>query len=154
MILTIADAACIDTELDCRSISFENPTGARGAGGTALGGRKGAPAKMMPPGHHEVLADIEGPGQIRHIWMTFPHAPPEDMRGIFQEVYYDDLDQPSISVPCMDFFGLPHGRPVHYVSALTAVQEGRGLNAYFPMPFRRRVRVEVTNASGRPIQFF
>ena len=154
MILTIADAACIDPELDCRSISFENPTGARGAGGTALGGRKGAPAKMMPPGHHEVLADIEGPGQIRHIWMTFPPAPPEDMRGIFLEVYYDDLDQPSISVPCMDFFGLPHGRPVHYVSALTAVQEGRGFNAYFPMPFRRRVRVEVTNASGRPIQFF
>ena len=154
MILTIADAACIDPELDCRSISFENPTGARGAGGTALGGRKGAPAKMMPPGHHEVLADIEGPGQIRHIWMTFPPAPPEDMRGIFLEVYYDDLDQPSISVPCMDFFGLPHGRPVHYASALTAVQEGRGFNAYFPMPFRRRIRVEVTNASSRPIQFF
>ena len=61
MILTIADAACIDTELDCRSISFENPTGARGAGGTALGGRKGAPAKMMPPG----APPVEGKEAIR-----------------------------------------------------------------------------------------
>jgi hypothetical protein len=148
------DPACIDLDLDCRSISFENPTGGRGAGGTAFAGRKGAPAKLLPVDHKEILAEIDGPGRIRHIWMTFPPAPPEAMRGVWLEVYYDDLEQPSISVPCVDFFGLAHGRPVHYYSALTSVQEGRGFNAYFPMPFRKRVRVELTNGSGRPIQFY
>ena len=50
----------------------------------------------------------------------------------------------------MDFFGLPHGRPVAYFSALTVVQEGRGFNAYFPMPFRDRIRIELTNGNTRP----
>jgi hypothetical protein len=47
-------------------------------------------------------------------------------------------------------FGLAHGRLAPYTSALTAVQEGRGFNAYFPMPFCRRLRMELTNASTRP----
>jgi hypothetical protein len=79
--------------------------------------------------------------------MTFPPAPPERMRGMVLEVFYDDADEPSVSVPCLDFFGLPHGRPVAYFSALTAVNEGRGFNSYVPMPFRRRVRVELVNGS-------
>ena len=39
--IDLATVARIDTTLDSRSISFENPTGARGAGGQAAGGRKG-----------------------------------------------------------------------------------------------------------------
>ena len=50
-----------------------------------------------------------------------------------------------MSVPCLDFFGLPHGRPVAYDSALTAAQEGRGFNSYVPMPFGRRIRIELVN---------
>jgi hypothetical protein len=41
------------------------------------------------------------------------------MRSVMIDVYYDDLEEPSVSVPCLDFFGLPHGRPVAYFSALT-----------------------------------
>ena len=48
-------------------------------------------------------------------------------------------------MPVLDFFGLPHGRPVAYASALTSVHEGRGFNAYIPMPFRERLRIELTN---------
>jgi hypothetical protein len=36
------------------------------------------------------------------------------------------------------------------VSALLSAQEGRGFNAYLPIPFRRRIKIEVTNASPRP----
>jgi hypothetical protein len=32
--------------------------------------------------------------------------------------------------------------------------EGRGLNAFFPMPFRGRMRVELTNGSSRAIQLY
>src|SRR5579864_9068262 len=102
--------ARIDTGLDSRSISFENPTGERGAGGKAGKGRKSAPSKMIAVGEKIVLADIQGPGRIRHIWMTFPPARPEEMRAVWMEVFYDGRAEPSISVPCLDFFGLPHGR--------------------------------------------
>jgi Protein of unknown function (DUF2961) len=144
------DPSRIDRSLDSRAATFENPTGARGEGGKAHGGRKGAPSKVLAPGERVVLADIHGPGTVRHIWMTFPPAPPQIMRSLWMEVYYGDATEPSVSVPVMDFFGLPHGRPVPYFSAMTAVQEGRGFNAYFPMPFRDRIRIELTNGNTRP----
>lgn len=139
------DPSTIDAALDCRAVTFENPTGARGAGGTTHGGRKGAPSRRIAPGERVVLANLEGTGTLRHIWMTFPPAPPEIMRAQTLDVYYDGLDEPSISVPCLDFFGMPHGRPVPFDSALASAHEGRGFNAYLPIPFRRAVRVEYTN---------
>ena len=148
------DPSRIDLTLDSRAVTFENPTGARGAGGQSHGGRKGAPSRTLVPGERVQLAELEGPGTIRHIWMTFPPAPPEAMRAYTLEVFYDSLDEPGISVPCLDFFGLPHGRPAAYSSALTAVQEARGYNSFFPMPFRERIRVEFTNHSANPISFY
>ena len=64
--------------------------------------------------------------------------------------FYDGRTEPSVSVPCLDFFGLPHGRPTPYVSALTTAHEGRGFNAYFPMPFTDHLRVELTNSAVVP----
>jgi hypothetical protein len=148
------DPSRLDPTLDSRSISFENPTGDRGAGGSTFDGRKGAPSQLLGPGAHVVLADIEGPGTIRHIWCTVPPAPPEHMRAITLEVFYDDRDEPSVSVPLLDFFGAPLGRRAPYASLLTVVAEGRGFNAYFPMPFRERVRVELTNHAPRPILLY
>src|SRR5438445_8940384 len=145
------DPSRIDTSLDSRAITFENASGARGAGGTTYDGRKGSPSRRFEPAERVTLAEIEGPGCIRHIWMTFPPAPPEVMRGLFLEVFYDGATEPSVSVPCLDFFGLPHGRPVPYHSALASAQEGRGFNAYFPMPFARHVHIELVNSSGRAV---
>lgn len=143
------DPSVIDQSLDSRAATFENPTGARGAGGMSHSGRKGAPSRVLVPGERVVLAAIDGPCTLRHFWMTIPPAPPEVMRGIWLEVYYDGRQEPSISVPALDFFGLPHGRPAAYDSALTSAHEGRGFNAYFPMPFRKHVRVDITNHSSR-----
>lgn len=152
--LIFDDPARIDTGLDSRSISFENPTGARGLGGTAAKGRKGAPYRKLAPGESVTLADLEGPGRIRRIWMTFPPGPPEEMRAVWMEGYYDGASEPSISVPCLDFVALPCGRTIPYFSALTSVQEGRGFNAYFPMPFAKRARLAVTNSSTRTFEFY
>ncbi|HTO51948.1 MAG TPA: glycoside hydrolase family 172 protein [Myxococcota bacterium] len=144
------DPSRIDTRLDSRAVSFENPTGARGAGGQTQGGRKGAPSRRVEPGETVQLADLEGPGTIRHVWMTFPPARPERMRALSLEVRYDGESRPSISVPALDFFGLPHGRPAAYSSALMSAQEGRGFNSYLPLPFRRRIQIALTNHSERP----
>ena len=146
--MIVSNPALIDTRLDCRSISFENPNGERGQGGRAAGGRKGAPHRWIAPGETLVSAEIKGPGRIRHIWMTFPPDKPEEMRSVWMEMFYDGLKAPSISVPCLDFFGLPHGRLAAYDSAMTSVHEGRGFNAYFPMPFSAQIRVEITNSSS------
>ena len=140
--------------LDSRACTFENPTGARGAGGTAAGGRKGAPFRMLGPGEDVVLADVEGPGIVRHVWMTFPPAPPEVMRAMVIEVFYDGATEPSVSVPAVDFFGVAMGRPRPMSSALTAIQEGRGFNSFVPMPFGHRLRMRFVNGSDRAIQLY
>ena len=108
------DPSRIDLAHEIRTISFENPNGAKGAAGTAHGGRKGAPNKLVAPGERIVLAEIAGPGRVRHVWMTFPPMPPEALRALLLEVTYDDAREPSVAAPCLDFFGLPHGRPVPY----------------------------------------
>jgi hypothetical protein len=138
----------IDLGLESRAVSFENPTGARGMGGSAHGGRKGAPNRLFRSGERIVLADLEGPGTLRHVWLTVPPMRPEWIRAIRIEVFYDDLDVPSICVPMPDFFGVPLGRPVPLTTALTTIQEGRGFNSYVPIPFEHRVRVEIHNESG------
>ena len=148
------DPSRIDLSLDARSVTFENPAGARGAGGTAHGGRKGAPSLGLLPGTRATLADLTGPGTIRHFWCTVPPAPPEAMRALVLEVFYDGNDEPSISVPLLDFFGAALGRPVAYSSLLTVIAEGRGFNAYFPMPFRKHVRIELHNHSTRYVECY
>ena len=94
--------------LETRSISFENPTGARASGGleaSPLGvGRKGAPARMIGPGETVTLADIAGVGTIRHIWLTGPMAP-KALRGVVIRAWWDDQDHPSIEAPVGDLFG-------------------------------------------------
>ena len=147
----VLDPTYIDSNLDSRSISFENPRGSRSGGGKAANGRKGSPFHILEPGEKVVLADIGGPGTVRHIWMTLGSWPPEVMRAQRFEVFYDGLREPSISVPVLDFFGLPHGRCAEYYSAMTSINEGRGLNSHIPMPFRRSIRVEITNESARHV---
>ena len=149
-----ADPAQIDRAIDSRSISFENPRGERGRGGTAANGRKGSPSRIVAPGETVTLADIKGSGRLRHLWLTLPPADPAQMRSVVLEVFYDGLEEPSVSVPCLDFFGVPHGRPAPYFSALTSVAEGKGFNAYYPMPFRKRLRMAITNGSAAAFPCF
>jgi hypothetical protein len=145
----LANPATIDPTLDSRAVTFENPTGARGAGGATHGGRKGAPSRSVAPGERVVLADLHGPGVVRHIWLTVPRARPERQRSLVLEVRYDGATEPSVAVPVLDFFGLPHGRPVPYSSALTTCHEGRGFNSYLPMPFRDSIEISFTNHGDR-----
>jgi len=145
------DPATIPAGVATRTVSFENPTGAAGTAGAAAGGRKGSPERRLRPGERVVLVDLDGPGRVGHVWMTVPPMRPEHLRAVLLEVFYDGSSLPSISVPAADFFGAPFGRPVPYLSALQSVQEGRGFNSWIPMPFRRHLRIELTNASPRHV---
>ncbi len=148
------DPSTIDLGHRPRTVSFENPTGARGAAGSVAGGRKGAPNRRVQPGETVVLADIDGPGRVGHFWLTIPPMPPEQLRSVWLEVFYDGATEPSISVPVPDFFGAVLGRPVPYSSALQSTQEGRGYNSWIPMPFRRHLRVQLTNSTSRRFELY
>jgi len=149
---SVSDPSFIDPRFDSRSASFENPTGGRGMGGRAGGGRKGSPARSVHPGEKIVLADLQGPATVRHIWMTFGKAEtPEVARSLQLEIFYDGVPEPSVSVPAFDFFGLPHGRYAEFYSTLICTNTGRGLNSFIPLPFGRSLRIEFTNSSQVPV---
>ena len=138
----------LNTNLESRSISFENPTGARGEGGktaSKLGvGRKGSPFKIFEPGDMVQLCDITGPGTIRHIWMT-TRRDPENLRSCIVRVYWDDQTYPSIECPVGDFMGFAHGKAMPYHTAVHSVGEKAGMNIWLPMPFSKRARITYTN---------
>ena len=100
--------------LESRTISFENPTGEKGAAGkaaSALGvGRKGAPARTLKPGETAEMCDLAGPGTIRHIWITIPGRP-ENLRGCVIRGDWEGAGNPGIECPSGDFMGFPHGFP-------------------------------------------
>ena len=69
------DSLMLQKKGKSRCINQENPKGEKGKGGMAAGslgaGRKGSPCmQKIIPGETRVLAEMEGPGVIQHIWMT------------------------------------------------------------------------------------
>lgn len=97
-------------------------------------------------GQRIVLAELEGPGCIRRIWMTLRPLPMHNRRVILR-IYWDDELEPSVEAPIGDFFGLVHGIP-HYPidTPYLAVSGQCGVTSYFPMPFAERARIEVESA--------
>ncbi len=147
----------LDNGLVSRSISFENPTGAKGAGGKAasqLGvGRKGAPARTIKPGEAVTLCDIQGEGTIRHIWITMHHDP-ETLRACVLRAYWDGQEHPSIECPVGDFMGMAHGKVMAYQSAVHSVGQNAGMNIWLPMPFRKGVRMTFTHEGSKATPLF
>jgi hypothetical protein len=145
------------TGLESRSISFENPTGERGAGGKAssnLGpGRKGSPARTLEPGDVVTLADIKGSGTIRHIWIT-TRQNPDVLRGLVLTAWWDGQEHPSIECPLGDFMGFAHGKVMPYQSAVHSVGEKAGMNLWLPMPFVRQAKFTVANEGTNATPFF
>ena len=87
-----------------RAINAENPHGEKGRGGMAashLGpSRKGSPClRDIEPGTVVTLAEMEGPGQINHIWITVDNKTTEAdcfvLRDLVLRMYWDDEEYPS-----------------------------------------------------------
>lgn len=150
------------TNVESRSVSAENPTGGKGAGGGAtegfgkdaaksLGrGWKISPAKEIKAGETMSIADLAGAGVIRHIWMTPAFKPPSasTWRSLILRVYWDDERSPSVEVPLGDFYAMGLGEFAQINSAAVAVNPGAGFNSYWEMPFRKHARITVENRSS------
>jgi hypothetical protein len=98
------------------------------------------------PGETVVLADLQGPGVVTHIWLTIAASEYGWPRLLRLRVYYDGSATPSVDVPVGDFFGVGHGyeRPVQSLMIVDG-SEGRSRNSYWPMPFRRACKITIAN---------
>jgi hypothetical protein len=114
-----------------------------------------ADARHIPPGETLLLADLEGPGVIRHLWNTIAADERGYSRLLVLRMYWDGEEQPSVEVPIGDFFGIGHGVDQPYVTLPFKVSsEGRARNCYWPMPFRKSARITVTNEGRRMVRAF
>ena len=97
----------------------------------------------------ETLADIEGPGIIKHIYFTTILPNPLDFRNAIIRMYWDNEKNPSVEVPLGDFFGVSNCRLRLINSLMITINRGisgsYGYNLYFPMPFSTHARIEIEN---------
>lgn len=140
--------------IETRWTSFENNTGARGAGGSENKKAKGHPAEFMAPGETKTLLNFTGTGTIRRIWITVSNRTPANLRALKIEMYWDGAAKPAVSVPLGDFFGVGLGRKTSFQNALFSDPEGRSFNCYIPMPFQKGARVILVNESKVSIHLF
>ncbi len=146
-----------------RSISAENFTGARGAGGQATEGTGAECARELGQGwkispsinikskETVTLAEIDGPGAIQHIWLTVHFSM---WRNLVLRFYWDNETEPSIEVPVGDFFCNGWGIPSNVSSIPVAVNPRGGFNSYWEMPFRKHARITIENLSPVEVKGF
>lgn len=138
-----------------RWASPENPDAARGLSGKTNAGRKGTAWFPLKPGEQRVLAHASGTsGTVRRIWATINDRFPLMLRGLRLDFFWDGAKTPAVSVPFGDFFGIGLGRTARFESAAFASPEGRSFNSFLPMPFRREMRITVTNETDSELGYF
>ncbi len=138
-----------------RSICAENFTGEKGKGGMATEGTgkncarelgqgwKVSPSVVIPAHTTFTMADIQGSGSIRHIWLT-PGGIPG--RYAILRFYWDGSDTPSIECPLGDFFANAYVPTFRQLSSMAVcVNPRNGMNCYWEMPYRTGCRITVEN---------
>ncbi len=151
-----------------RSISAENVYGEAGKGGMAevtdtpqpevarigqqwenqqcareLGTKwKVRPYITLAPASVTTLVDVDGPGCIRHIWITVNE---KHLRNLVLRMYWDNEEFPSVETPLGDFFCNAHKHTAEVRAIPINVNPTNGMNCYFPMPFARHARVTIEN---------
>lgn len=123
---------------------------------------RNADAWRIEPGETKVLADIDGPGVISHIWFTINSPDNMHLRKLVLRMYWDGEKTPSVQSPVGDFFGLGHARTYSYQCApFNTSTGGNGqlgsgcaMNCWFQMPFHSGARIEVTNEQEQPVHSF
>jgi len=116
--------------------------------------------KRAQPNSRETYAELDGPGCIKHIYLTLskpiaPNAQPMMGRNIIIRIYFDDSTVPHVEAPAGDFFGVMHGVNYYKVDTpLLSVQEWSGYNSYFEMPFAKNARIEFEVSGERDMSIY
>ncbi len=156
MELSILSSLTTPSRAVSRSITAENFTGAPGAGGMATDGTgapmaeglgqgwKISPSILLKTGSSTMLAEIDGPGVLRHIWITVLS---DHLRKFILRIYWDNQEHPSVEVPLGDFFasGLKSIRQIDSIPV--TVNPKCAFNSWWVMPFAGKCRMELENLS-------
>jgi hypothetical protein len=93
--------------------------------------------------------DFDGPGCVRHWWMTYADADADGVdfaRALRLRIRFDG--EVAVDQPLGTFFGTFLGRePVRYDAAPMAVRAENGFNCYLPMPYADGAEVALHNES-------
>ncbi len=118
--------------------------------------RTGGNDDFRPIGTGDTLTlfDESGPGVITHVWVTIATPELYHLKKLVLRMNWDDEPTPSVETPIGDFFGLGLGDYFLYQSVPLAVGADKALNAFFPMPFRKRARITVTNEGEQRVSHF
>lgn len=107
------------------------------------------------PGQRLLLADLRGPGEIRHIWFTLASRDRRYPRNVVLRAYWDGSEVPAIETPIGDFFAAGNGMRANVDSIPVAVSSyGRALNCYWRMPFRERAVLELENQGTERVSVY
>ena len=147
---------------ETRSISAENPDGAKGGGARAAPGPNDPAAQLgkgwkvrpcinLQPGSTHTLAEIRGPGVIQHIWITVAC---DAYRDCVLRMFWDAEPTPSVEVPLGDFFACGHGLRTRVSSLPIVVNPSGGFNSYWPLPFRQAARITIEHQGSKEIAGF
>jgi hypothetical protein len=151
-----------------RSLSAENFGGEPGKGGMAtaettlhprsancareLGqGWKLSPCLRLPAGQTLAVMDHDGPGMIRHIWVT---PDPKYYRNIIVRIYWDGEKTPSVESPIGDLMCCSWNLRQKINALAINVNPAGGMNCFFPMPFRKHARITIENQAPEDVDPF
>ena len=109
-------------------------------------------SRPIAPGETLTLAELEGPGEIRHIWFTIGALDRRFTRSLVLRFYWDDSEVPSVETPIGDFFAAGNGMRVNVSSLpIEVTSYGRAFNSYWRMPFQKKARLTITNESDERV---
>ncbi len=168
----LGDLPNLTPGVESRMVSPENPTGEKGKGAMStpnpsnpdlafsgasihLGqGWKVRPFIKIQPHETATIMDVAGPGTIEHIWLATSTDFRGNGRATVLRFYWDQEDSPSIEVPMTDFFAIGNDRFAPVNSAVVVDVPATSMNCYWPMPFRKHVRITATNDGDKVLPLF
>ena len=111
---------------------------------------------LLQPGETRTLTEIDGPGCVKHLWVTLASREEAYPRRSVLRMYWDGAETPCVEVPTGDFFGIGHGLMKEFWSLPLTMspQDGRAFNCFFPMPFGSGARIDLCNEGERRLVAF
>ena len=117
--------------------------------------------KKISNGSSIDLADLEGPGCVRHIWICWPSLKPKDGEVVRLEINVDGVEKSQVDVPLKPFFGIMNDLDGYFVdcAAYTVLpnpaagilygkpggKDQPGYNLWLPVPFGKSCRITMHN---------
>ncbi len=108
-----------------------------------------ASAVSLEPNSTKSVFQSDRGGRILGLRVAPAEAIAGKARDLLLRIAFDG-EEPAVLCPLGDFFGYAWGQPA--MQSLLAGTKGQTYYCYFPMPFDRRVRVEVVSERASPVE--